>query len=496
MLSAVDKTDRLQSQVNGRTDELFRDHQSAIHVWMDRLFAWLMAIQWLAGIAAAYFVSPLTWNGANSETHVHVWAAVLLGGAITGLPLYFALVIPGRAVTRYTIAIGQVLMSALLIHLTGGRIETHFHVFGSLALLACYRDARVLVAATIVVVLDHWIRGVYWPESVYGVLTTTSWRFLEHAGWVIFEDVCLLITIRYSVKEMKHIARQRAQLESTNARIEAEVERRTRELHVAMQELEASNQSLEIAVDQLAEKNSELDQFAYVASHDLQEPVRKMVSFSKLLQQDVDGELNGRAAQDLEFIVDAAKRLQALIQDLLALSRAGRTAMRSDAVCLDEVVDDALFALQLQIEESGAEIARDPLPTVTGDATMLSQLYQNLIGNGLKFVGEKQPVVRLTARRDGADWVLGVRDNGIGIASDYAERVFEPFQRLHSRGEYSGTGIGLAICRKAVQRHGGNIWVRSSPNEGACFEFTLPALESEEPKCTNEQMALEKLSSC
>src|SRR3989442_14926082 len=182
----------LAALIGRRAEALFLEHRQSIYQRTDRLFAGLMALQWVAALAAAYWVSPLTWSGRYSQTHVHVWAALFLGGAITLFPVCLALIRPGRASTRNVIAVGQMLMSALLIHLSGGLIETHFHVFGSLAFLAFYRDWRVLISASFVVALDHYLRGVYWPASVYGVLAPSWWRWLEHAGWVIFEDVFLI----------------------------------------------------------------------------------------------------------------------------------------------------------------------------------------------------------------------------------------------------------------------------------------------------------------
>src|SRR5205823_66512 len=160
---------------------------------------------------AALWVSPKAWAGATSYTHPHVWAALFLGGAISALPILLAVTRPGHLSTRYTVAVGQMLMGALLIHLTGGRIETHFHVFGSLAFLSFYRDWRVLIPATIVVAADHLLRGVFWPQSVYGVLTASEWRWLEHAGWVLFEDTFLLIAIKRSISEMWGIAERTAE---------------------------------------------------------------------------------------------------------------------------------------------------------------------------------------------------------------------------------------------------------------------------------------------
>ena len=213
-----------------RTQELLLHHQQEIYRRTDSLFAALLVFQYVAGIGIAAWLSPMTWVGQHSSIHLHLWASILLGGAITSLPIYLAIQHPGKVRTRHTIAICQMLTGALLIHLTGGRIETHFHVFGSLAFLACYRDWHVIVSATVVVAFDHWLRGLYWPQSVYGVLTADNWRFLEHAGWVIFEDIFLLRSCLQSQQEMWQIAERQAQVEAIKASVEQQVLERTLEL--------------------------------------------------------------------------------------------------------------------------------------------------------------------------------------------------------------------------------------------------------------------------
>jgi two-component system cell cycle sensor histidine kinase/response regulator CckA len=232
-----------------RIRKLFSAHQQDIYKRTDRMFAVLMTLQWIAGIIAAYWISPRTWIGSTSQTHVHVWAALFLGGAISSFPILLAITRPGHRSTRYTIAVGQMLMGALLIHLTGGRIETHFHVFGSLAFLSFYRDWRVLVPATIIVAADHFLRGIFWPQSVYGVLAASQWRWLEHAGWVLFEDTFLLIAIKRSVSEMWDIAQRTTESENLNEDLESHVVQRTSELAAANQELES-----EVAERKLAEE--------------------------------------------------------------------------------------------------------------------------------------------------------------------------------------------------------------------------------------------------
>ncbi len=231
-----------------RTEEILREHQLAIYRRTDRLFAALMIVQWLAGIAAALLISPRTWSGVASGPHLHVWMAVVLGGAITAYPVALAILRPGWVVTRHVIAVGQMLTSALLIHLSGGRIETHFHVFGSLAFLALYRDWPVLVPATIVVAADHVLRGVYWPESVYGILVASPWRWLEHAGWVIFEDIVLVSGCRWSVIEMRGHAARTADLEVSESLLKQDIAAR----RLAEQALLEKSTALEHAAEGIA----------------------------------------------------------------------------------------------------------------------------------------------------------------------------------------------------------------------------------------------------
>ena len=237
---------------NARTLELFEEMQATVIQHTDTIFGRLMIWQWVAAVAASVLISPRTWAGTQSQIHVHVFAAVFLGGLITALPVFMALKHPGRVLTRHTVAVGQMLMSALLIHLTGGRIETHFHVFGSLAILAFYRDWRVLISATAVVYADHLVRGIFWPQSVYGVMTAPIWRSLEHAGWVVFEVTFLLISIRKSLHETFNVAERQAKLENINDTIERTVTVRTAELTREIAERRQADEDLKQSETQLA----------------------------------------------------------------------------------------------------------------------------------------------------------------------------------------------------------------------------------------------------
>ncbi|HVS54587.1 MAG TPA: PAS domain-containing protein [Opitutaceae bacterium] len=227
--------------------------------------------------------------------------------------------------------------------------------------------------------------------------------------------------------------------------------------------------------EELARSNAELEQFAYVASHDLQEPLRAVASCVQLLKKRYGDQLDARADEFIAHAVDGTKRMQALITDLLAYSRVGtHTHPFAPAEC-GAVLDEALANLAVAMQESGAVIKRDGLPELVADASQLTQLFQNLIGNAIKFRAEgRAPEIAVSARREGAEWWFAVADNGIGIEPQYYERVFRVFQRLHTRSRYPGTGIGLAICKKIVERHGGRIWIESQPGAGTTFFFTLP----------------------
>jgi signal transduction histidine kinase len=443
-----------QPSLNGPAEyvELFK---SSLARNTSRIFVVLMPLQWVGAILTALIVSPYTWSGAISSVHVHVWAALLLGGLITAVPVALAAVYPTEVATRHVIAAGQMLMSALLIHVTGGRVETHFHVFGSLALLAFYRDWRILITAAIIVYFDHAIRGYYWPQSVYGVLNASAWRAVEHAWWVGFEVVFLCIAIRQSTREMFLIAERQAKLQSLNSEIEAQVKERTAELRTINQQMET---------------------FCYSMSHDLKAPLRGIHMCSQILAEDHGGELSGNGQDCVSRIQEAAARMNRLVNDLLEYSRVSTAKLVLGPVDLSSVTQEAIHLLAAEIQEQEASIDVKPdLGVVLGHEATLLQVMLNLLSNALKY---RRPDVALMlhirSECQSNRVRISVKDNGIGVAPQYHKKIFEIFERIPTHSSQASTGVGLAIVAKSIERLRGSVGIASKPGAGSVFWFELP----------------------
>jgi two-component system sensor histidine kinase/response regulator len=456
-----------------RSDDLLSEYQQAIYRHTDRLFAGLMAVQWIAGIVFAVWVSPLTWEGPVSRTHLHVWAAVVLGGIISLFPALLGLLRPGLPSTRYTIATAQMLMGGLLIHLTGGRIETHFHVFGSLAFLTFYRDWRVLVPATIVVALDHLLRGIFWPQSVYGVLVASQWRWLEHAAWVVFEDIFLVVSCVRSVAEMRQRADRTAALEHAH---ESQHDTTT-QLRTLVDELRRTQQQAEAATRAKSD-------FLASMSHELRTPLNAIILYSELLQEEAEDQRQPGSIPDLQRIQYAGKHLLDLINGILDLSKieAGKMGLSLEPIAIRSMIDELLDTVGPLVEKNGntltVQVGED-VGTMHADLMKTRQILLNLLSNAGKFTRDGSIAFEVSRRVLGGEPTIefSVTDTGAGMTPEQAAKIFDPFTQadVTTTRKYGGTGLGLAIVSRFCQLMGGTVSVQSRLNEGSRFTVHLPA---------------------
>ncbi|MGZ3420205.1 MAG: sensor histidine kinase [Polyangiales bacterium] len=454
-------TDTDGEALKRRAAALLEEDRDRVHRRTDRFFAALLIGQWVCAIALAAIYSPYAWEGKTRAIHVHVYAAILLGGVINALPIFLAWARPGAAVTRYVIASAQMLWSALLIHLMGGRIETHFHVFGSLAFLSFYRDWKVIIPATVVVAGDHFVRGMLWPESVYGIANPEWWRFLEHAFWVVFEDTFLLLACFAISRDMEQRALVQAEVEAIGQR----EQKKSAALDVALQQLRTSQETLV-----RTEKLAAVGQLAASVGHELRNPLFAIRNANTFVTKRLDGNADPKVTQFLQLMERELGVCSKIIADLLDFAR--ERAPNAQPCPLRPLVDEAISLVPASKVKVVNAIPED-LPVPSLDKDQFRQIIINLVQNAVEAMpAERGGEVKVVAEGGGdKPWRISVVDDGPGMPSDVIERVFEPLFTTKTKG----TGLGLAIVSNMVKAHRGVIRVDSSLGRGSRFDIELPA---------------------
>lgn len=467
----------LNDQVKARAVQLFDADMVRLRVHTNHGFAYLMLLQWVFGIVLALTLSPWSWSGTQQFVHPHVYAAVFLGAVLSAVPVYAGFWHASADGTPYLMAVSQMLWSALLIHLTGGRIETHFHVFGSIAFLSFYRDRRVLIPAVVVTALDHGIRGWLWPQSVFGLPVVDAWRTLEHVGWVCFEASFLALACLQSRREMLISAIQHARLEAVHKTTELEVARRTEQLQVSEEEART-------LADAAQSANRAKSDFLANMSHEIRTPMTAILGFTEILLEEGDINLAPQSRVDaISTIRRNGEHLVNIINDILDLSRieAGKFTVEKTHFSPAKILEEVRTLLQVRADSRGLQLhveygAHIP-DSIESDPQRLRQILLNLVGNAIKFTDEGSVSVRI-GRSSPDDSLLDfeVRDTGVGLTPEAQQILFEPFTQADTSTSrrFGGTGLGLTISRRLARILGGDVWIEcSTPGFGSTFRLQV-----------------------
>lgn len=481
----------MSNQKEARIHEISARRYSELAKNTDEIFAGILIFQWVAAICFAVFISPYTWIGTSRFLSIHVYAAVFFGGMLTIFPIYMIWKYPGSLTTRMINAVAQILYSGLLIHLSGGRIETHFHIFGSIAFLAMYRDIRPVLLAAVVTFLDHILRGIFWPQSVYAVLSSSILRAFEHGAWVFFESVILCYSIHLNRKEMYLASRSLVELEDLNQdlqglnghvnelnqTLEKKVLKRTRELEKSQKIILQQQEKLLVTA-----KMSELGEIASSVAHEINNPLGIIQGKSSLILKHLErGSLTEEMGKiELGKIVAMTERIAKIIKGLKSFSRDAEQDPTVNT-SLESIVQNVLSFCGEKLKSQNIEVMVSDFSQYFLEcrAIQIEQVLLNLLNNAHDALeNSKAKWIKITAKKNGDRVIIAVSNSGPRIPSGVLDRIMQPFFTTKSVGK--GTGLGLSISRRIIASHKGELRYDNTAAH-TCFELDLPQKQPTAP---------------
>lgn len=458
--------DVIKSRVDEKSQELFDESYKKLCIDNDNVFAVLLFIQWISAVVVAMVVTPFTWIGAQGLVSVHIYSSLVIGGLLTLFPYYLIKKEPGAVINRYSNVIAQGLYSVLFIHLTGGRIETHFHIFGSLAFFAFYRDVKLLIAGSLVVTIDHFVRGVWYPQSAFGVFSQSQWRWLEHAGWVVFEDLFLGYACIRGLKEMKLVAHKTAEVMMHYEHLEEIVLERTNLI---------KDQQMQLVH---ASKMSSLGEMAGGIAHEINNPLSVIANSNKMLQRHYYDENKDpeKVQKYFDNISRTVVRITKIVQGLRTVSR-DTTGEDFIECSVADLMTDVIGLCNERFKNHGIKLdidLNDPVYTsvIYCRRVQLSQVFINLLSNAFDAVENlEEKWVKVECFMKEGDIHFKISDSGSGIPSEIQEKIFQPFFTTKPLGK--GTGLGLSLSISIVKDHEGTFKIDNS-TKNTCFLITMP----------------------
>ena len=454
-----------------RIQEIFTKKYETILRSSDKIFSVIFLFQFLLGLLFAVLLSPRTWEGSVSTIHPHLYLAFFLGGSLAALPVYLIHFNNGHFINRYIITFAQISFSALFIHLTGGRIETHFHVFGSLAFLAFYRDWKVLGLASLLTVVDHLVRGTLSPETTYGVLAASPLRALEHGAWVLFEDCFLFYSIRFSLNEIYETSKFQYHLEQTIANIELQVQERTKELQNS-KTLILEQQHLLISTT----KMSALGEMAAGVAHEINNPLAVIQLKVEQLEEDVTSGIlsESEILSTTQSIKKTTGRIAKIINGLRTFAREGINDPFQTVEIKTLIEETVVFCSERFTRHNVKLICETSVSNnqIQCRSTELSQVILNLLNNSFDAILHLQdPWIKLEIKDKDESFEISVTDSGKGISLELRDKIMQPFFTTKEVGK--GTGLGLSISRGIIQAHHGKLFIDET-SKNTRFVILIP----------------------